>query len=107
MTTSYSRVQDILREAVKNAPSNGPHSAFWELPEKDFIAFQFRRCPIIVKGDGPGSNLITILKGPLENCNGSGRNYRRMPAGLPAVSPANIQIISAWIDSLEPDNDPA
>lgn len=104
--SGYSDIQDVLDRAVNHADI-GAHGPFWRaLTRDEFVIFRvFGRIPILVKlpdgcFDPDESNLVKALKGlnPFGRDVGTaGAQFRRMPAGRPAVSTEDIQLIRAWI----------
>jgi hypothetical protein len=100
-TTRFPDIQKILDDAVDNEDI-GRHGPFWRNVTRDeFVAKIVFGCPILHiengKFVGPKSQLVTILKGPITDCNSTSRP--RMPFLLPALSNEKIQIISDWIDA--------
>jgi photosystem II stability/assembly factor-like uncharacterized protein len=103
--TRYDQVQQILDEAIGGETSNiGVHGAFWRGKTRDqFVALSVVGRPLLVVGDGAGSNLVKALKGEapfgadLDDAP-AGASLSRMPAGMPPVSPEHIAFIQQWID---------
>jgi hypothetical protein len=100
-TTGFADIQQILDDAVENEDI-GRHGAFWRNVTRDeFVAKVIFGCPILHtengKFVGSKSQLVTVLRGPINDCNQTPRP--RMPFGFGAVPAAKIQIISDWIDA--------
>ncbi|MBL8644930.1 MAG: hypothetical protein JNK21_13430 [Rhodospirillaceae bacterium] len=104
----FDKVKGILDAAVNNAQI-GAHKAFWR--GLDLASFKLKRVygkELVVVGDGPNSNLVLALRGlaPFGSDIGTaGATTRRMPAGLPPVSDAEIAFIETWITDGCPDDD--
>jgi hypothetical protein len=99
--TKYERVQQILENAVEGE-TIGEHGNFWRnRTREEFIALQiFGTVPLIIVGDGAGSNLVKSLRGqpPFDNS-----QFPRMPVGFPPVQETDIAFIQQWIDDGCPD----
>lgn len=100
-TTRFPDIQKILDDAVNNEVI-GRHGAFWRnITRDEFVAKIVFGCPILHTEDGkfvgPKSQLVTILRGGITDCNQKLRP--QMPVGFAALSAEKIQIISDWIDA--------
>lgn len=108
----FTRAKTILDDAV-NGEEIGAHRAFWRGTTRDeFVAKSVFGFPLIVLGDGNGSNLVKALRG--EAPFGSdlpnppaGAIFSRMPASMPPVDPTDIELIRQWIDDDCPDEEEA
>jgi hypothetical protein len=98
---TFLEVQNLLDQAVGPGPI-GAHRAFWRGTTRDeFIVKSIFGYPLVAVGDAPSSNLIKALRGqpPFGSDSGTqGATMRRMPAGRPAMAPADIDTIAEWID---------
>jgi hypothetical protein len=103
----YHDIQDILDRAVDHA-TIGQHGAFWRnLTRDEFVTFRvFGQVPLLLAHgsgfDPDNSNLVKALEGrsPFGRDTGTpGAQFRRMPAGRPAVSAKDIQTIREWISA--------
>src|SRR4051812_15934252 len=107
---TFRRVIGILDQAVggPSAPV-GAHGAFWRgLTHLQFVQKKVFGLPLIVVGNGAGSNLVKALKGEApfgSNIGTSGASFRQMPAGRPPVSAAEIAEIASWIDAGCPEEE--
>lgn len=99
--TRFDRVKEILDEAV-DGEEFGAHGPFWRGQNKDeFVANIIFGFPLLVVGDGAGSNIVKALRGEgLFNSS----PFRRMPAGRDPVAPENIEFIRQWIDEGCPED---
>lgn len=109
--TRYERVVQILDEAIGGPTVNiGVHGAFWRgLSRDQFVAKKLFNRDLVVIGNGSASDLVKALKGEapfgvdLPNPP-PGARFSRMPAGLPAVSEAELAFIQTWIDDGCPED---
>lgn len=104
----FQQVISLLDNAVGGSAAGvGAHGAFWRnKPRAEFVAMSVFGQKLIVVGSGSDSNLVKALKG--QNPFGAdvgtgGAVFRRMPAGRPPMSPADVTIIEKWIDDGCPD----
>ncbi|HYJ06543.1 MAG TPA: hypothetical protein VEX43_15510 [Chthoniobacterales bacterium] len=99
--TRFEHIKEILDAAVHGERVQA-HGPFWrELTRDQFIQKLIFGVPLISVGDGPNSNLIHALRGELPfgaDTGNSEARFRRMPAGRPPVSDADIAFIRQWID---------
>jgi hypothetical protein len=110
----FKRVVEILDNAIGGPNVNiAVHGAFWRGVSRDqFAAKQVQGLPLLVVGNGAGSNLIKALRGETpfgDDLDPPSPNSRfdRMPSGLPPIAPANIDFIQKWIDDGCPATDAA
>src|SRR5262245_44903058 len=98
--TRYERVVAILDQAIGGpGASIGAHGPFWRGLSRDaFVAQEVFSLPLVVVGDGAGSNLVKALKGETPFGSGPGATFPRMPFGFPPVPEAEIAFIQRWID---------
>jgi len=107
----FERVIEILDTAVGGAsePVGGPHKAFWRGKTRDqFILLKPVNHLIVTLGHGADSNLVQALRGQGDFGTDTGNDdalFRRMPAGRPAVSDADIAFIEQWIDDNCPEDE--
>ncbi|SCB53505.1 hypothetical protein GA0061099_10684 [Bradyrhizobium yuanmingense] len=99
----YQEIIEILDTAVGGSASPvGAHGAFWRNQTRDqFVALVIFGQKLLILGDGAESNLVKALLGraPFGSDIGTpGGNFRRMPAGWPAIDPAKVDVIKRWID---------
>lgn len=107
---SFQRVIDILDQGIGGPDVDiGAHRAFWRgLTRDEFVAKTVFGNALVVLGDGPASNLVRALKGEapfgfdLPEAP-EGADFRRMPAGRPAVPTDSIAFIEQWINDGCPD----
>jgi photosystem II stability/assembly factor-like uncharacterized protein len=101
----YKHVVDILDQAIGGPGANiGVHGAFWRGVSRDeFVAKNVLGLPLVVVGNGAGSNLVKALRG--QSPFGADLNppppdaqFDRMPSGFDPVATADIDFIQAWID---------
>jgi hypothetical protein len=111
-TKRFTAVKTILEDAVAGQDIDA-HGNFWRGKTRDqFVALKvFGRPLMAMKADGTfdenESNLVKALQGrsPFGVDTGTaGATFRRMPAGLDAVSPEKIEIIRQWIKDGCPDD---
>jgi L-Lysine epsilon oxidase N-terminal len=108
--TTFRRIIEILDQAV-GGPSAfvGAHGAFWRGVTRDqFVQKRVFGQPLVVIGNGSGSNLVKALKGERpfgSNIGTPGAGFRRMPAGRPPVSAADVTEISGWINAGCPEEE--
>lgn len=104
----WGRVQRILDAAVAGRTSIGPHGPFWRVDRDRFVETPVLGFQIVEPGNGSGSNLVKALRGedPFGRDTGSGGSMRRMPAGMPAISTGDIEVIRRWIDDGCPTGSP-
>jgi hypothetical protein len=100
--TKFSDIQKILDDAVEDGNVGPPHGAFWRGVTRDeFVIKKILGCPIIHSENGSfigsKSQLVTILKGSITDCNQKSRP--QMPFGFDPVADDKIQTISDWIDA--------
>ena len=111
---SFAEVQNALQTFVtnNNIPiAEAPHKNMWERGDtandqyNNFVGGQVfppgsgyptTGYPILVKGNGKGSNIILALSGlpPFD-----GSTFPRMPENGPYLDNDTINAISAWIDA--------
>ena len=85
----FSQIKVFLDAAV-NGEQIGRHGPFWRgMSRNEFIALPVFGLPILIVGDGAGSNLIRALRG---------QGLPRMPAGFPNMPNDRIAFIESWID---------
>jgi photosystem II stability/assembly factor-like uncharacterized protein len=108
--TRYERVLQILDNAIGGATVTiGAHQAFWRGLSRDaFVAKKVFNRPLVVVGDGAGSNLVKALSGQAPF--GAdlpdpppGAQFNRMPSGLAPAPATDIAFIKQWIDDGCPD----
>jgi hypothetical protein len=108
--TTFRRIIEILDQAV-GGPSAfvGAHGAFWRGVTRDqFVQKRVFGQPLVVIGNGSGSNLVKALKGERpfgSNIGTPGAGFRRMPAGRPPVSAADVTEISGRINAGCPEEE--
>ncbi|WP_322883386.1 hypothetical protein U8C37_25435 (plasmid) [Sinorhizobium medicae] len=113
MAQSYQEIVSILEEAV-SSDEIGAHRNFWRtLTRDEFVAFKvFGSIPLVVRSetgtgfDAAESNLIKALEArtPFGRDVGvAGANFRRMPAGRPALAQDQIDRIRAWLGAGAPE----
>lgn len=99
----------MLDIAVAGKTIGGPHGNFWRGKTRDdFVSTKVLGKPILISGDGANSLIVKALAGevpfgrdvPPPN---PGEAFRRMPAGLPAVSAESLAVLRDWIDAGCPD----
>lgn len=108
--TRYERVLQLLDQSIGGpAATIGAHQAFWRGLSRDaFVAKKVFGRPLLVVGDGAGSNLVRALRGlppfgadlpepPV------GSQFNRMPAGMPPVAEEEVAFIEQWINDGCPD----
>jgi hypothetical protein len=100
----FKRVIDILDASVGGPSAQvGAHGPFWRgLTRDQFVQKRVFGQALIAVGHGDQSNLVKALKGeaPFGSDSGApGARFRRMPAGRPPVSAAEIAEIKGWIDA--------
>lgn len=99
----FEKVQQILDASVggPTAPVSF-HGPFWRgMSRNDFVAHKVYGLPLIVVGDGAGSNLVKALKGETPfgaDIGNPDADYNRMPSGRLPVSTEDIAFIELWID---------
>jgi photosystem II stability/assembly factor-like uncharacterized protein len=107
----FQQVREILDAAIGGPDVEiGVHRAFWRgLTREEFVTKKVVNRPLLVVGDGAGSNLVRALAG--EAPFGAdlpeppdGAIFSRMPAGMAAVAPESIAFIEQWIDDGCPDD---
>lgn len=99
---SYRDVQKLFGDFIA---ANGidvrdaPHAAFWnDLTYDQFVNGDVPGVPgvkILVKGNAAGSNIVSILKGPITV---QGTNYDQMPEGGPFMTDGQINSLADWIN---------
>ena len=101
----YGKVIQILDNAIGGPGANiGVHGAFWRgLTRDQFVAKKVFGNALVVVGDGAGSNIVKGLRGETPfgadlDPPAPDSQFSRMPAGLDAVAPADIDFIKKWID---------
>jgi hypothetical protein len=105
--TSFAAVQKILNGIVI---TTAPHGAFWQTSYDDFVNGNVpggtqtanpntgKPLPILIKGDGPNSNIIMALAGTAGSFWDPNTGYfGRMPYNGPYLADAVIQELSDWI----------
>lgn len=97
--TRFEKVKELLDAIVGSRPVR-THREFWRGKTRDeFVGYiVFGEVPLLVVGDGAGSNLVKALKGEPPFGDDPGSLYRRMPAGRPPATPEQIAFIERWID---------
>ena len=99
----FEKIVEILDNAVagRSVPV-GFHGPFWRgVSRNEFVAKIIFGLPLIVVGDGAGSNLVKALRGETPFGADQGNDdadFNRMPSGLDPVAPADIAFIQSWID---------
>ncbi|MEQ9609972.1 MAG: tyrosinase family protein [Kiloniellaceae bacterium] len=112
-TPGYADIQDLLRRLARGSSSDqGGAGAFWELPLERFLRTEIAGEPLVAREadadccgsarpPAPGrlagrSGLIKGLRGlpPFD-----GRRYPRLPFGGAAATPADIELVEAWIEA--------
>ncbi|WP_037390283.1 hypothetical protein [Sinorhizobium americanum] len=113
MAERYQDIVSILEEAV-SSDDIAAHRNFWRtLTRDEFVAFKvFGSVPLVARSeagtsfDPAESNLIKALEArwPFGRDIGFvGANFRRMPAGRPALAQAQIDRIRAWLEAGAPE----
>ena len=110
---SYAEVQAFIAKTLTDLGVDAqfaPHEVFWStLSYKDFVDGTVPNIPgavkILVKGNSSQSTIIDALKGV--GLFKPGGRFRRMPAGGPFFSDAQIKEIADWIDGGCPEHPPA
>lgn len=113
MAESYQDIVSILEAAV-SSDDIAAHKNFWRsLTRDEFVAFKvFGSVPLIAPSetgagfDPAASNLIKALEArpPFGRDVGVvGANFRRMPAGRPALAQDQIDRIRAWLEAGAPE----
>lgn len=105
--TRFDQVKEILDAAVGDHTVHG-HGAFWRGKTRDeFVNYNvFGSIPLLVPGNGAGSNLIRALKGEPPFGADIGRpdaDFNRMPSRMAPVPAERIALIEQWIDEGCPD----
>jgi len=104
----YERIIQILDEAV-DGQSIGAHGAFWRsLNLEQFKVKRVFGLPLLMVGDGAGSNLVRALRGESpfgDDLGVPNATYPRMPVGFTAVPEERIAFIEQWITDGCPDDD--
>ncbi|MDJ0975488.1 MAG: c-type cytochrome [Planctomycetota bacterium] len=112
-TIGYADVQAMIRATGKSA-GDAPHETFWDLPWKEFCAFEFEeswdeddklenKIRLVVPGDVAKSNLIRALEGrPVLVLLPSGEvieraSIARMPKNGPFLSDEDMAKLKAWV----------
>jgi len=109
--TGFVQVREFLDDAVGGPAATvaGPHGDFWRTLTRDqFVAFAVFGFPVVTVGDGANSTIVKALRGqaPFGADTGTaGAQFRRMPAGRPAMPDERIVQIVSWIDDGCPDDD--
>jgi hypothetical protein len=97
----FADIQQILDHAIGSADI-GAHGAFWRgITRDDFIVKKVFGRTLIIVGSSAESNLVKALRGEApfgKDIGTADATVRRMPAGMPALSPEDIQTIADWID---------
>lgn len=106
-SVGFSDIQQLLDDAVGGGESDiGAHGTFWRgLTRDQFLQFSVFGQPLIAvdasgQFDPDNSALVLALEGraPFGRDMGvPGARFRRMPAGMPPMPPANIQALRDWI----------
>jgi Ferritin-like len=106
----FAHVREILDAAVGGRTTFGAHGPFWRgLTRDQFVQHVVFGRPLLVVGNGRESNLVKALRGQLpfgRDTGTAGATFRRMPAGLDPVAPADIDFIEQWINDGCPDAAP-
>ncbi|RVK33842.1 hypothetical protein [Sinorhizobium meliloti] len=113
MAESYQDIVSILEGAVLS-DDIAAHRNFWRtLTRDEFVAFKvFGLVPLVARSetgigfDAAESNLIKALEArpPFGRDIGVvGANFRRMPAGRPALAQDQIDRIRAWLEAGAPE----
>jgi hypothetical protein len=100
---SFKEVQDFFNKFIADKQisiDDAPHGAFWNTLTYDqfvngTVLGVAGSIKILVSGSSANSNLIKILKGPLQV---NGQSFRRMPGGGPFMSDDMIATLADWID---------
>lgn len=109
--TRYEKVVSILDQSIGGPKANiGAHGPFWRgLTRDQFVVKKVYTLPLLVVGNGAGSNLIKAVKG--EAPFGAdlpnppvGATMPRMPDGFPPISDSDIAFIQEWIDDCCPQD---
>ena len=106
---SYAEVQAFISETMTELGADAqfaPHEEFWKaLSYEDFVNGNVPNIAPPIKileiGSSSTSTLIHALRGEADFA--PGNRYRRMPAGGPYFSEAQIQEIADWIDAECPE----
>ena len=109
--SSYAALQAYMSGvsgAYQSNIASAPHGAFWKkLSHDQFVTGNVPgvspEVPILIKGNGAGSNIVLALQGqgPLFSSNG---RYGQMPADETGPwTTAQIAPLIAWIDAGCPD----
>jgi photosystem II stability/assembly factor-like uncharacterized protein len=110
----FQRVLEILDTAIGGPDAAiGLHGPFWRgLDRERFVATKVFGRPLLVLGDGAGSNLVRALEGDapfgadLEEPP-EGATFNRMPSGMAPVPAESIAFVQQWIDDgCPPDVEP-
>lgn len=102
----------MLDEAVggPTVPVPGPHGAFWRnLSVGEFVEYSLFGLRLVTVGDGARSTIVRALRGEAEfgqDVGTLGAQFRRMPAGRPAIPADQIDFIARWIDEGCPGDEP-
>src|SRR4029453_15590049 len=97
----FADVQAALDRAIGPADI-GFHRAFWRVLTRDqFVAKKVYNYPLVVVGDATSSNKVRALRGHLpfgDDTGTVGASMPRMPARMPAMPEADIELIEQWIN---------
>jgi hypothetical protein len=109
---TYSQVQQALDRAINGMATIGAHGAFWRTLTRDqFVVKKVFGQQLLVVGDPANSNIVKAVRGqlPFGSDTGTvGATFRRMPAGLPAMTEPDIELIEVWIkNGCPPDVEPS
>jgi len=110
---SFAQFQRHISDVMTALPADAifaPHGNFWADLTYDQVVngnvpdIGGAPVKILVKGDSAQSAIIQALKGL--GIFAAGGRFRRMPAGGPFMSDAQIAEIASWIDDGCPEHEP-